>query len=67
MLVSCPVCDNADGLELIREERILEVRKEPITVMLENYICSKCGEEFRAIEAGNDPQLERAIEYIKSQ
>lgn len=55
MKLSCPVCNNSSKLELIKEERELSIRNEPIIIDMEYYKCSECGEEFVVPDLENDP------------
>jgi putative zinc finger/helix-turn-helix YgiT family protein len=55
MELSCPICNNSDKLELVRKQQDLRVRNEPITVDMEYYKCTECGEEFVVPDLDNDP------------
>lgn len=65
MNISCPVCDATSGLELMREEKTITVRNEPIPVDMEYYRCGECGEEFRGLEQKDDP-FERAYRLYRA-
>lgn len=65
MKLSCPVCDNTDKLELIKEEKQLTIRNEPITVEMEYYKCLECGEEFWVPDSKSDP-FEKAYRLYRS-
>jgi putative zinc finger/helix-turn-helix YgiT family protein len=55
MELSCPVCSKTDKLELIKEEKKLTIRNEPISVEIEYYKCHECGDEFLVPDKENDP------------
>jgi len=53
--ITCPVCDNSEGIKLVKGEKELTVRNELITVPMEYYKCSNCEEEFLVPDEENDP------------
>ena len=55
----CPNCEKNTELEFIIAEEKFEVRGELITVNVEYYKCSECGEEFEDPRSTKDP-LDRA-------
>lgn len=59
MKISCPACDSVSGLELTKELKTIEIRKEPITFTAEHYLCNKCGEKSRVLqsESESDPLI----------
>ncbi|MDH5363894.1 MAG: DUF4065 domain-containing protein [Dehalococcoidia bacterium] len=65
MKLSCPVCNNTGKLELIKEEKELTIRNDPITVEIECYKCSECGEEFLIPDSRSDP-FEKAYRLYRS-
>lgn len=64
MKLSCPVCDNTNKLQLIKEAKELTIRNEPITIEMEYHKCPKCGEEFLIPDTESDP-LERAYRLYR--
>jgi putative zinc finger/helix-turn-helix YgiT family protein len=66
MKLSCPVCDNSDELELIKGEKEFLIRNKPITVDMEYYKCSACGDEFIVPDSENDP-LENAYRLYRAE
>ena len=54
----CPLCEERDHIETVRDKRTLNVRGEPIEVEYEALRCKKCGEEFISTKSENDPLAE---------
>jgi putative zinc finger/helix-turn-helix YgiT family protein len=66
MKLSCPVCDNSNELELIKGTKEVLIRNKPITIDMEYYKCSACGEEFIVPDSENDP-LENAYRLYRAE
>jgi len=66
MKLSCPVCDNSSELELIKGTKDIPIRNEPVTIEIEYYKCSACGEEFIVPDPKNDP-LEKAYRLYRAE
>ena len=65
MKLSCPVCENSSKLELVKGIKDVLIRNEPITIEVEHYECSECGEEFIVPDSKNDP-LEDAYRLYRA-
>jgi putative zinc finger/helix-turn-helix YgiT family protein len=53
--LSCPVCDETDKLEKTKGTQKISVRGDNISIEVEYYKCSGCGEKFLAPGLQNDP------------
>lgn len=65
MKLSCPICENSTKLELVKGIKDVLIRNEPITIEVEHYKCSECGEEFIVPDSKNDP-LEDAYRLYRA-
>ncbi len=62
----CPLCEERDHIEIVRDKRTLNVRGEPIEVEYEALRCKKCREEFINTKSEMDPLAEAYRVYRKN-
>jgi putative zinc finger/helix-turn-helix YgiT family protein len=53
--MQCARCEKEIAPEPLKGQEIIVIRKEPITVDVEYYKCSECGEEFLILSSDKDP------------
>lgn len=62
--MQCARCEKEIAPELLKGQEVIVVRKEPITVDVEYYKCSECGEEYYVPSPEKDP-FEMAYERYR--
>jgi putative zinc finger/helix-turn-helix YgiT family protein len=65
MDVFCPVCDKVIDSDLVSKEKEINVRNEPIKIVLKYHKCKDCGEEFIIPGIDEDP-IEKAISLYRT-
>ncbi len=61
----CSNCEKETEIELVTKEQVINVRKEPIKVLIEVQECTECGDEIINPEAAPDPLAIAYGEYRK--